>query len=166
MCWHGINGPVKAVVSKWTAGFYASPHSDVFSFFPLSPSEVVNVWKPMGWLPWPFTQPWLWHCLILILSPSFLPTLVVVWPGSGILLWATLARNQQGVFLRFRFLLVSSWIGLLQDPTKHRCYYEGGGHRSQAMGRVDSRVLREAGWPPLGGSQPLAVSRTGLRLHT
>lgn len=90
-------------------------------FFPLSPSEAANVWKAMGWLPWPFTQPWLWHYLILMLSPSFLPMLVVVWSGSGILLWATLSRNQQGVFLWFRFLLVSSWTGLLQDPTKHRC---------------------------------------------
>lgn len=34
------------------------------------------------------------------------------------------------------------------------------------MGSGDSEVLREAAWPALGGSQPLAVSKTGLCLHT
>lgn len=31
----------------------------------------------------------------------------------------------------------------------------------QAVGSGDREVLREAGWPPLGGSQPLAVGKIG-----
>ena len=34
------------------------------------------------------------------------------------------------------------------------------------MGSGDSEVLREAGWPPLGGSQPLVVNKIGSCLHT
>lgn len=78
------------------------------------------------------------------------------WPSSEILLWASLARKQWGLlFLWLCSLVVSFWVDLLQVPANPGASVREG-DVSWAVGSGDSEVLREAGWPPLGGSQPLA----------
>lgn len=51
-------------------------------------------------------------------------------------------------------------MGFLQVPTNAGASVREG-DVSWAVGSGDREVLREAGWPPLGGSQPLAVGKMG-----
>lgn len=90
--------------------------------------------------PFPFCQHWC--CSGLVVKYFCEP----VWPET----------SEGLLFLWVCFLLVSFWTGLLQVPTEPWCE----GRRSEP-GCGDSEVLREAGWPPLGGSQPPVVGKMG-----